>query len=87
MLDLILHPEYALHQLLTFNYLCTSSPPLHHQLTFVLALLLSSDTELEAGSLGWVQALQGENGNKGWDMCHMLILTHLFYESGLGAIC
>lgn len=88
MLELMLHPEYPLPQLLTFNYLCTSSPPCTTcSLLSEHCTLLSSDTELEAGSLGWLQALQGEPGNEGWDLCHTLVPTHLFYESGLGPIC
>lgn len=88
MLDLILYPEYPLHQLLTFNYLCTSSPPCTTcSLLFQHRTAPEQPHELKAGSLGWGQALQGEHGNEGWDTCHTLIPTHLFYESGLGPIC
>lgn len=52
MLDLILYPEYPLHQLLTFNYLCTSSPPCTTcSLLFQHPRLPSSDMSSRQGAL------------------------------------
>lgn len=80
-----IYTPLAPHALIISVLAVPPAPPAHF--CFSTALLVSGDTEFDAGSLVRLRALQQKDVNKGWDAFHTLIPIHVFYESGRSPIC